>query len=73
MKAYEVSFEKNGVYQSDLVHASDAKVAESWYISTHDGATVLSVREASADSYKPGKPSLLYRMILKIPLSIVCA
>lgn len=58
MKTYDVSFEKNGVYQSNLVHASNAKVAESWYISTHDGATVLSVREASANSYKPGKPCL---------------
>lgn len=58
LNTFEISYKKNGVYQSNLVDANSAEEAKAWYAKKHPDATILGVHPATSDSYKPGKPHL---------------
>ena len=58
---FEVTFEKNEVFQSNLVEARDSATATAFFQAYKPDATVIEIREATADSYKPGKP------VIKVP------
>ncbi|MBR2212772.1 MAG: hypothetical protein IJ896_15220 [Fibrobacter sp.] len=59
MKRYNVSFEKNGVYQSNLVETDKSPVEIGLYFRDVKKAShVFGVDFATRDDERPGKPVL---------------
>lgn len=52
---YEISFEKNGVYQANLIDAPDARTARDWFEEQKPDATICGIDEFSG-MMKPGIP-----------------
>lgn len=58
---FEVTFEKNEVFQSNLIEARDSATATAFFKAYKPDAMIIEVTEATADSYKPGMP------VIKVP------
>jgi len=56
MAKYNVSFIRNGIYQSNLAEAGSKEAVEEWFAQNKSNARVLTVREAVTDDLRPGKP-----------------
>lgn len=57
MTNYEVTFERNGIYHSNIVRTEKSPVDVAlWYKENKPGTSVLDVSIATSESMKPGKP-----------------
>lgn len=57
MNVYEVSFLKNGVYQSNLVKTEKSPVDIGlWYKENKPDTQVIGISIATSDSMRPDKP-----------------
>lgn len=59
---YNVSYERDGVYQAILVKAPSAEVAGTYFQLQEPGATLCGVKEATRDDERPGKPELTAKL-----------
>lgn len=53
---YNVSFKRNGVYQSNLFKANSEQAIQDWYWENKPDAEVIAIKVATPDDEKPGKP-----------------
>ena len=59
-KMYEVSFLKNGIYQSNIVKTKKSPVDIGlWYKENKPDASIIDISIATLDSIKPGKPTII--------------
>jgi len=58
MRTYEVTFERNGVYQSNLAVAENDLNVKNWFNENKKSTRVIAIKEATSDSMKPGKPCI---------------
>lgn len=56
MQTYEISFEMNGEFHSNLAIAESIDMVIKWYIENKPNVRIISIKVATMDSYKPGKP-----------------
>lgn len=56
MKQYNISFERRGVYQANLIEAPSEAIAEAYYTKTHPDARVFGIHHARSEDKRPGKP-----------------
>lgn len=55
---YELSYEKNDVCQVILIEAESPEGAVIFFANTHKFQSIIGIKEATADSIKPGIPVL---------------
>lgn len=56
---FNISHEKNGVYQTLLVEARSQELAESYFREQKPTNRFIGIHEARAEDYKPGKPLMV--------------
>lgn len=56
MGRYNISFERNGICQSNLADASSREAVEQWFAQHKPDAKILNIEEAGADDMRLGKP-----------------
>lgn len=56
MGRYNISFERNGICQSNLADASSREAVEQWFAQHKPDAKILNIKEAGADDMRLGKP-----------------
>lgn len=56
MGRYNISFERNGICQSNLADASSREAVEQWFAQHKPDARILNIKEAGADDMRLGKP-----------------
>jgi hypothetical protein len=57
MTSYEVTFERNGIYHSNIVRTEKSPIELSiWYKENKPGTFVHNISIATSESMKPGKP-----------------
>ena len=57
MTNYEVTFERDGIYHSNIIKTEKSPVdIEFWYKDNRPGTVVLNISIATSESMKPGKP-----------------
>lgn len=59
---YNISYERNGVYQTLFVKAPSAEVAGNYFLLRKPDATICGVSKATGDDERPGKPELTAKL-----------
>lgn len=58
MKTYEVTYEKDGIYHSNLARAKDKEAVEKWFAQNKKSVKIIAIEYATSDSMRPGKPCI---------------